>query len=394
MGTRLEENSIYLQIFSITIILSGVIFIEPAPYDFLILLLLFIAVYKNYLTYSKEHFWPIIFLLIFIETNFISLYFIKDMYSAIFFMLITIYCIVMWATLVGINSYFGKKILSRIFNMYILSSLIVVIPGLITYYYPLPFSDLLIYGDSRIKSFFKDPNVFGPFLIPPTLYTLWLIEKNSKIKMFVAILLFLLFTSGILLSYSRAAWGQFILSIIIYFIARKDKSIKTVKTIFSLIIIGIPIMIYIIFFTQAGKLFFERTSLQTYDQVRFSQQERSLDYFYHFPLGFGPGQSEMILSQSTHSLFIRIFSEYGIIGLICFVIFLTITLKRSFFLSKNDLGEYKIFYTIITASIIGVIFNSFFVDTLHWRHFWLLLSLPWIPSNKINKEKINGGKNY
>lgn len=109
MGTRLEENSIYLQIFSITIILSGVIFIEPAPYDFLILLLLFIAVYKNYLTYSKEHFWPIIFLLIFIETNFISLYFIKDMYSAIFFMLITIYCIVMWATLVGINSYFGKK---------------------------------------------------------------------------------------------------------------------------------------------------------------------------------------------------------------------------------------------------------------------------------------------
>ncbi len=394
MDTTLEERSIYLKIFSITIILSGIIFIEPAPYDLLILLLLFIAAFKNYLTYSKEHFWPVIFLLVFIETNFVSIYFIKDMYSALFFMLITFYCIIMWATLVGINSYFGKKILSRIFNMYILSGLIVVIPGLIAYYYPLSFSEILIYGDSRIKSFFKDPNVFGPFLIPPTLYTLWLIEKNSKIKMFVAMLLFLLFTSGVLLSYSRAAWGQFILSIIIYFIIRKDKSIKTVKTIVSLIIIGIPIMIYIIFFTQAGKLFFERTSIQTYDQVRFSQQESSLDYLYKFPLGFGPGQSEMILSQSTHSLFVRVLSEYGIIGIICFLIFLILTLKRSYFLSRNDLGEYKIFYAIITASIIGIIFNSFFVDTLHWRHFWLLLSLPWIPSNRLYKEKFNGGKHY
>ncbi len=36
-------------------------------------------------------------------------------------------------------------------------------------------------------------------------------------------------------------------------------------------------------------------------------------------------------------------------------------------------------YFVIFASLIGLAFNSFFVDTLHWRHFWLLLALAWVP---------------
>ncbi len=32
-----------------------------------------------------------------------------------------------------------------------------------------------------------------------------------------------------------------------------------------------------------------------------------------------------------------------------------------------------------SSSLFGVLLNSFVIDTLHWRHFWLLLALPWVP---------------
>jgi hypothetical protein len=36
-------------------------------------------------------------------------------------------------------------------------------------------------------------------------------------------------------------------------------------------------------------------------------------------------------------------------------------------------------FALITAAICGTLLNSFTIDTLHWRHFWLLLALGWMP---------------
>jgi hypothetical protein len=30
---------------------------------------------------------------------------------------------------------------------------------------------------------------------------------------------------------------------------------------------------------------------------------------------------------------------------------------------------------VVLASLLGVLANSFFIDTLHWRHLWYLLAL-------------------
>lgn len=380
MENTLGQHRSFIILFMIMILTSSIVFFEPAPYDLLFVLVFGIAIITSYLTYTSVHFWPTVLLLLFLETNLISLLFIREVSVAAFYLVITIYCIVTWVGLVGIASYFGKDILDLTFKMYVIAALLITIPSLVAYFSESGALDLFIWGEARIKGLFKDPNVFGPFLVPPALYALWRIGKaeGSKKTLLMWIIVFLLMATGVLLSYSRAAWGQFILAIGLYFLLINDQSTKKLKTLFILLVILVPTLIYLVMATEVGDLFFDRIGIQGYDEDRFGQQKTSLEYMVSHPLGFGPGQSEIFLSQSTHNLFIRLISENGILGLIFFSLFYLATLMRSVYMTKITNKQYKGFFIILTVSLIGILFNSLFVDTLHWRHLWLLLALPWI----------------
>jgi predicted membrane channel-forming protein YqfA (hemolysin III family) len=36
-------------------------------------------------------------------------------------------------------------------------------------------------------------------------------------------------------------------------------------------------------------------------------------------------------------------------------------------------------FALVAAALCGALLNSFTIDTLHWRHLWLLLALGWMP---------------
>lgn len=374
------HHSIFMKLFIMTISLSSIVFMEPAPYDLLILVIIFIAILSGYTVYMQEHFWPVMLVLLFLMTNIISLYFLREKNLALHYLIITIYCMMAWLGLTGVTFYFGKRMLPLLFQSYVTAALLVVIPGIIAYQYPGTVLDIFLWGGDRLQGLFKDPNVFGPFLIPPALYAVWRLSRAKQTKK--ALLgwtgIFLLLSVGVLLSFSRAAWGQFVLALGICFLLINDRSTKRLKTLFILTIVIVPILLYVVITTGAGELFFERTSLKAYDAVRFQEQKSSLHYVFAYPLGFGPGQSEYFLSQSTHNLFVRTLSENGLLGLLFFISFWILTLFRSMQISKRIATPYKGYFVIITASLIGILFNSMFIDTMHWRHFWLLLALPWM----------------
>ncbi|WP_344703110.1 O-antigen ligase family protein, partial [Salinicoccus jeotgali] len=178
--------------------------------------------------------------------------------------------------------------------------------------------------------------------------------------------------------FSRAAWGNYVIVMTFFILFVNSKYINKLKLIIILIAILVPFLNYLINNTEAGELFNRRTSLQTYDEDRFSEQQKAIDYLELYPLGFGPGQSEEFLKQSTHSLYIRVFTENGFIGGLIIILFLITTLLRSLVISRQAPEKYREFYKLVTICIIGIIFNSFFVDTLHWRHLWFLLAIPWM----------------
>lgn len=369
----------FLVAFAILVAVSSIVMIEPAPYDVLLIMLIGFAFVSRKIRYVSNQFWPVFCLLVFMETNVISLFFVQEMGQAGYYLLITVYCVLAFIGIIGIASFYGIALLPYVFYAYVFAGLLVAIPGIVAYAFQGTVLDLFLW-EGRVKGLFKDPNVFGPFLVPPALYALWKIgRQGQKVGRMIAwVLIFITLTMGILLSFSRAAWGQFILATGLYFLMLNDGSTKRMKTCFILIVVFVPVLIYVLMQTGIGDLFFERFGIQHYDQTRFQKQEDSLAFMLAYPLGFGPGQSELFLNHATHNLFIRILSENGLLGFFAFIFFYLLTLGRSFYMSKISPVANRGYFIIITASLVGILFNSLFIDTMHWRHFWLLLALPWM----------------
>ncbi len=70
-------------------------------------------------------------------------------------------------------------------------------------------------------------------------------------------------------------------------------------------------------------------------------------------------------------------NENGLIGAAGFFIFLLLTLGRAaggaFSTRQQDSGV----AALILAVLAGILLNSIVLDTLHWRHLWLICALPW-----------------
>lgn len=364
--------------------MSSIVFVEPAPYDVLMVTIILFAILFHYTAFHHIHFWPIICLLLFLLVNIIASYGMTNMTIGIRYFLITCYLIMTWIGLSGISYAIGPKILPYVFNGYVVTAIVSTLLGIIAYMGWIPALDMLLqFG--RVQGFFKDPNVFGPFLIPPLLYSLWRYTEHGlfhkKGCLFFTIFSLLLF--GILLSYSRAAWGNVILSLLLYFLLSKKHTVKQFKMTMTFIMIMIPLLYVAVTSPKISTLLTDRIGLQSYDQVRFQNQSTAVDYVISYPIGAGPGQSEALLHLSTHSLYVRLLFETGLMSVAIFLCFYLFCLTHAIRHFKKATSTYQGYFIIIIASLIGILFNSVFIDTLHWRHVWLLCALPFIQQQKL-----------
>ena len=81
-------------------------------------------------------------------------------------------------------------------------------------------------------------------------------------------------------------------------------------------------------FSALGSVKFldERAALQQYDTERFSAQRTGIDLATQKPLGIGPGQFEVVSPLSTHSIYVRILAEQGVLG---FMVVLALLLSHA-----------------------------------------------------------------
>jgi O-antigen ligase len=110
---------------------------------------------------------------------------------------------------------------------------------------------------------------------------------------------------------------------------------------------------------------------------RFGAQLSGIELAAKYPLGIGPGQFEAVSPISAHSTYVRALSEEGVLGLLVLLALLLLTLG---FAARNAIlgrDTYGIGSAALLAAWCGLLANSVFIDTLHWRHFWLLAALIW-----------------
>ena len=378
LDERPKSLHIYLYL---TMFVSSYVLIEPSPYDLLmIILIIYCFIFALYVV-SNETIIPYLVVTLFLISNLVSLFFVKEIFTAVRYSGITFYLVASWVCLIGLGHHYKLYLLQIISRGYLVSAALAVLIGIAAYFNVIPASEeFLLFG--RVKSTFKDPNVFGPFLIFPALYTISLMEMKEmkRVHKVISFLLFLLLSAGIILSYSRAAWGNFALSLFLYIvIVKKEFIISRIKSVLLIVIIGIPCIIYFVQTPIVEDLLASRLMIKDYDSERFGTQRVAVEVGMLNPFGIGPGHSESAFQYSPHSLYARVFTENGLIGFVSFVTLLLLSMYKSFESYWKSTGEYSVLFIVIFASICGLVFNSFFIDTLHWRHLWIILALAYFP---------------
>jgi O-antigen ligase len=359
--------------------LLGVQFIEPAPPDFVFGVVIAVAAVTGRFEPTRVPLTIFATLGAFLVLNVISAVGAVSASRAAFFLSITLYLAVFSIWLVGYVNSTGRARL--VVLAYLVGAVLSGLLGVLALFAPLPASDQLTYFGDRAKGFFDDANVFGPFMVPILLIMLAETLEPRLLRWRRPVMLAILFVlaAAILFSYSRAAWLNAAVGIIIFFGAlsvRRGGSRRLLPLVLILVVTLVAGS-FIVSASGSEEFLQQRATFQTYDVERFEAQEAGIKLAESHPLGVGPGQFEAVVQYSAHSTFIRTFAEQGILGLVAFVGLALATLVlagRNAVLGRHTYGIGSV---ALLAAWCGLLVNSFFVDTLHWRHLWLVAALIW-----------------
>jgi O-antigen ligase len=185
---------------------------------------------------------------------------------------------------------------------------------------------------------------------------------------------------GIFTSFSRAAWANAVLTLALY-VAFNRRYLSPQQRMTALGWTAAAAVGIVVFTSLVGMSeFFEQRAnvLQSYDSERFAAQRIAIELGLLHPIGVGPGMSEAGDLIATHSVYLRSWAETGALSLIVLLL-----LMVAFILPFRDrrVIDSRIFGvsgSVLLASSIGQMVNGVVIDTLHWRHFWLLMGMTWL----------------
>src|SRR5262249_14630560 len=154
---------------------------------------------------------------------------------------------------------------------YILAAVLTSLIGVAAYFRVLPNSEMFIRA-MRAASTFKDPNVFGPFLVLPGLVAMQrMMFGRPRAVIFNGVIL-LIIAAGLFFSFSRGPWGHFAASaaMMMFFLYVTAPSGNQRLRIILFAVAGIAaialLILALLSISGVGALFKERASLvQNYD---------------------------------------------------------------------------------------------------------------------------------
>jgi UDP-N-acetylmuramyl pentapeptide phosphotransferase/UDP-N-acetylglucosamine-1-phosphate transferase/O-antigen ligase len=238
----------------------------------------------------------------------------------------------------------------------------------------------LLQLEFRPKVFFKDPNVFGPYLIPATVVFLEAAGRRRGFKTILFILFAVICAAGVVSSASRAAWANLAIVLAIYgvFSSGRQKAMLACAALIAAVA-AIPVAGLLLGdgMQDALELYGYRTQLQGYDDVRFAMAQKAIELGLQYPVGVGPGEVGAYLGMSgldPHNTYVRIWAENGPVALALFSVFLLLLGAHAL---QECMGGRKLHPGFICAFALlaGALANASVVDTLHWRHFWVIVAV-------------------
>jgi hypothetical protein len=268
----------------------------------------------------------------------------------------------------------------------IVGALIASLAGIAGYFNLIPGGrDLLTLYD-RARGTFKDPNVLGAFLILPALFALQSVVSDKFGKAIRSAIAFGVISLAILLSFSRAAWGQLIVTagftLALMVLTSRSQAQRSRIVIIALVTVVLAgaLVAVLLSLDSVAQLFKERASFdQSYDGGRFGRFGRHIlgaEMALGLPFGIGPLQFNRFFPEDTHNSYLNAFMSGGWLSGVCYpaLVFVTVWTGFRYIFVRVP---WQTTYLAIFAAFLGTVGESFIIDTDHWRHFWMMLGVMW-----------------
>ncbi|RIE07160.1 O-antigen ligase family protein [Candidatus Cryosericum odellii] len=360
---------------------SGFVLFEPSPFEYLTLALLFVGVLEGRLRrLQRPVLGPLSLLLTYNALAILSCANAADVTIGFRFLGITMLLELVWFFIAS-N---GRVALRGLVYGYLAAAgatAIAVLLAELTGWSPL--ASRVLWGGTRALGFFKDPNVMGPWLVPAILIALDMLVGTERKRRNMSWAVFGLLVLGtIVLTGSRAGWLNAAVSLLAWaMLLRRDLhgAKARIRVLGRLVLLGLLFSSVLIgLLVRDGNLWSSlvaRVSLQSYDTARFwAQQAAWRTGMTHIVIGIGPGQAELLTGMSTHSLYARAWAETGVLGFIALMSFFVYCAGKRRVGFNEDPAATRI-RRICMAALAGIAVNSLYVDTIHWRHLWIIAAI-------------------
>lgn len=268
----------------------------------------------------------------------------------------------------------------------IVGALIASIAGIAGYFHLVPggYDLLTLYG--RARGTYKDPNVFGAFLILPALFALQSVVSDRLGKSLRSTISLGIMSLAILLAFSRAAWGgliitaAFMLALMVLTSRSQTQRSRIIVMAVAAVILAAALVAVLLSFSSIADMFRERASFdQSYDEGRFGRFGRHIlgaQMALDLPFGIGPLQFHNYFPEDTHNSYLNAFMSGGWISGVCYpaLVFVTVITGFRYIFVRVP---WQRAYLAIFSAFLGTVGEGFIIDTDHWRHFWMLLGVMW-----------------
>ena len=379
-GETLRLALLWLMAFS-----GGFVFIEPGPYE--IVAVLTIAVFAMTGLTLPRGLGPLIAMLVTYDVGYaLAMLQVIDQPKPLTWVFISWYLTVTAMFFAAMLAQNTERRLDMIVRGCIAAAVIASLAGVLAYFHVLGGLSETFLKFSRARGTFNDPNVLGAFLVFPGLLLLQRIIAGKFRAMLFNSAALAIVVMALLLSFSRAAWGQFAgtaaLLMLLTFITSRSNRERVRIVLMAGIGAALLVMLIVALLSidQVSGLFKERASLdQSYDMGpmgRFGRYTTGFTMALERPLGIGPLQFNKIFPEDPHNTFLNAFMTGGwIVGFLYPTIVLT-TLAIGLRYVFID-APWRRTYLAVFCAFLGTVGESAIIDIDHWRHFFLLLGLVW-----------------
>lgn len=376
------RERILLVVLYVTVLASSVAFIEPSPHDALMGVLAVCCLVAG-VRFERKTALLILLLLVWNVAGLMSLLNVSAEEKAIQYTATSFYLAI---AAVIFACLFAQNTMPRLATMraaYILTAVLVSLEAISGYFHLFPGSSIFLAMD-RGAGTFKDPNVFGPFLIWPMLFVMQrVIARRITLRdLFILGIL----SIGLFLSFSRGAWvhmavSGFVLLALLFFSAPDTRYRMRLVTLSLICIVAIALLIVALLSLDSVREMFQQRAqaVQYYDVGeggRFRLQELAFGALLDFPNGMGPFEFVRVYGLQQHNVYLQAFMVYGWVGGLTYIIMVVATLMlglRTAFVAT----PWQPYLITALAAFAGEAFEGAVIDSDHWRHFYLLLGIVW-----------------